>query len=192
MLNTHVRAWCLGALCLASATAWSQAAPNAPQAAANAAARPAPLAPIAAPKGKVILVISGSIDQSNVQGGAKRVELDAQALDALPVHQIKTGTPWHKEVVTFSGPRLSDLLALVGARGENLQIKALNDYQVKVPVADAAKYEPILARKIDGNPLSIREKGPLFMMYPFDAHPELRNDIYFGRAIWQIATIDVK
>lgn len=149
-------------------------------------------APVAAPKGKVILVVSGAVTQGNATGGTKRVELDAEMIDALPVFQIKTNTPWFKEPATFSGPRLSDLLALVGATGDTLQIKALNDYQIKVPVSDAAKYQPILARKIDGKLMSIREKGPLFLMYPFDAHPELRNDIYFGRAIWQIASIDIK
>ena len=166
--------------------AWAQTAP------AGAAGAASLSAAMAAPTSKVMLVVSGAIDKSNVPGTPARVELDAQAIDALPSYTIKTSTPWHKDAVAFSGPRLSDLLALVGARGETLHIKALNDYQIKVPVGDATKYQPILARRIDGKPMSIREKGPLFLMYPFDAHPELRNDIYFGRAIWQIATIDVK
>jgi hypothetical protein len=144
---------------------------------------------LAAPKGKVILTVSGAISNSN---RAALAVLDAAMIDALPVHAIKTNTPWYKKPVTFSGPLLADVLKLVGAKGNTLVIKALNDYLVKVPSDDANLYQVILARKADGKVLSVREKGPLFLMYPFDTKPELKNDIYYGRSIWQIASISVQ
>jgi len=63
---------------------------------------------------------------------------------------------------------------------------------VQVPVSDAEQYRVILARTINGKSLSIRDKGPLFLIYPFDQYPELQNKLYYGRAIWQISVIKVE
>lgn len=142
-----------------------------------------------APSGRIILTISGSINHANAGGMA---QFDAGMIDALPTYSIKTNTPWYKQSMTFTGPRLSDVLAVTGATGSVLEIKALNDYKVDVPFSDATQFQPILARQMDGKVLSIRDKGPLFLVYPFDARPELKNDIYYGRSIWQISNILVR
>lgn len=117
---------------------------------------------------------------------------DSAMLDQLTQYEITTHTPWYDQAKTFRGPRLQDVLTKVGANGTQLTITALNDYSVQVPASDAAQYQVILARTIDGKPLSIRDKGPLFLIYPFDQYPELRNKLYYGRAIWQISQIKVE
>ena len=43
---------------------------------------------------------------------------------------------------------------------------------------------------IDGKPIGVREKGPLFVMYPFDERPELRTSVHFSRCIWQLKSIE--
>ena len=35
-----------------------------------------------------------------------------------------------------------------------------------------------LARLLDDKPMPVRDKGPLFIIYPFDSKPELRNAVY--------------
>ena len=84
------------------------------------------------------------------------------------------------------------LLDAVGAQGQTLQMVALNDYAVNVPVSDAREFGPLLATHIDGKVLGVRDKGPLFLIYPFDAKPETRADQYYGRSIWQITRITVQ
>jgi len=37
----------------------------------------------------------------------------------------------------------------------------------------------------------VRDKGPLFMIYPFDAQPELRSAVYYSRSVWQLSEIEV-
>ncbi|AKA17775.1 molybdopterin-dependent oxidoreductase [Aeromonas hydrophila] len=135
------------------------------------------------------LRVEGAITQPNYQQDAL---WDTAMLDQLPEYEIKTHTPWYDEEKTFRGPRLSDLLAKVGASGKQLTITALNDYSIQVPTSDAAQYQVILARSINGKPLSVRDKGPLFLIYPFDQYPELRNKLYYSRAIWQINKIKVE
>ena len=45
---------------------------------------------------------------------------------------------------------------------------------------------------MDGKPLSVRDKGPLFLIYPFDKNPELYNEKYFSRSVWQIKKIEIR
>ena len=68
---------------------------------------------------------------------------------------------------------------------------ALNDYRVDIPVADVQRFDVILARLLDGQPMAVREKGPLFVMYPFADHAELRNAVYYSRCAWQLKAIEV-
>lgn len=137
----------------------------------------------------IVLKVEGSISPPAHQA---QILWDSAMLEQLPQHEIKTHTPWFNEAKTFRGPLLQDVLAKVGATGKQLTITALNDYSVQVPTSDAEQYRVILARTINGKPLSVRDKGPLFLVYPFDQYPELQNKLYYGRAIWQISAIKVE
>jgi hypothetical protein len=87
---------------------------------------------------------------------------------------------------------LSDVLKAVTASGSNIKAAALNDYKVNIPIDDAKKYGVILARQMDGKKLAIRDKGPLFVMYPFEQFPEIKTSVYYSRCIWQLHTISVE
>lgn len=113
-------------------------------------------------------------------------------LEALGTSSIRTSGPWIDDVPVFEGVPLARLLDEVGAHGEMLSIVALNDYVVDVPVSDAALHGPILAMKRDGIPMPVADKGPLFLVYPYDSDPELQTDVYYARSVWQIATIEVR
>ena len=49
----------------------------------------------------------------------------------------------------------------------------------------------MLATKMNGDYMSVRDKGPLFLIYPFDTNPELFNEKYFSRSVWQIREVEV-
>ncbi len=40
--------------------------------------------------------------------------------------------------------------------------------------------------------MSVREKGPLVIIYPFDDKPELRDAVHYSRAIWQLRSLELK
>ncbi|MNI91058.1 Oxidoreductase molybdopterin binding domain protein [compost metagenome] len=70
---------------------------------------------------------------------------------------------------------------------------ALNDYYIDVPVSDVKKYNMVLAYKMNGEMLKIRNFGPLFLVYPRDAGgAELNSPLYNSRFIWQIDRIAIK
>jgi hypothetical protein len=145
--------------------------------------------PLPPPSGTPVLTISGKIGVTNV--GSQAV-FDAAMLDRFEVRSITTQTPWYPNAVTFSGPALKAVLDAVQAQGRRLKVVALNDYAAHVPVSDATDYGIILARRVNGKALSVRDKGPLFLMYPFDAYAELRRDDLYSRAVWQIRHIAVE
>jgi hypothetical protein len=135
-----------------------------------------------------LLIISGKI--AGTEKGS--LTFDRAALEALGTVSFTTSTPWYDEPVTFEGVPLAVLMKSVGATGERLVAIALNDYSAELPMADVTKYNPILALKRNGTYMPIRDKGPLFIVYPFDSKPELKAQQFYSRSVWQVARIDVR
>ncbi len=139
------------------------------------------------PTGPVVLSVGGDIVHRNA---GDRADFDMDMLAALPQHTLVTTSPWHKQPTRFTGPLLRDVLASVGAAGRKVHATALNNYQIEIPVEDLLKYNVVLARLVDGQPVRIRDKGPLLIMYPFDQTSALRTQVHYGRAIWQLRHLD--
>jgi hypothetical protein len=142
-----------------------------------------------APKGPVVLTVTGAVTVTNGPNGA---EFDLEMLEALERKATTTKTPWTEGETTFEGPLGRALLDAVGATGATLTVTALNDYAAEVPAADFRQHDVILATRMNGELMSVRDKGPLFVIYPFDQEPDLYTEVYFNRSVWQIAKIEVR
>lgn len=134
----------------------------------------------------VILTIDGAI------AGGTPVDFTRAELEAIGSATIATTTPWSDGTTTFEGVPMSALLAHIGATGETADVLALNNYRTSVPVADFSAYPVILALKKNGEYMAVRDKGPLFIIYPFDDFEELRADIYYSRSAWQVRSMTIK
>lgn len=140
------------------------------------------------PTGEVILTIIGHVDHPNAGATA---QFDLAMLEKLAGRIAQMETPWTTGKVRFSGPLLKAVLDAAGAEGTLLKMKALNDYTADVPMEDA-EMNTILATRMDGRTMSVRDKGPVFLIYPFDESPDLYNEKYFSRSVWQIKEIEVQ
>jgi hypothetical protein len=149
----------------------------------------APSFALEAPAGRPILTISGALSKPNAGTVAK---LDMRMIEALPQQTFTTRTPWYAKPVTFTGPLLADVMAAVGGKGSALSATAINDYTITIPMDDVNARRVIVARLIDGKPIPVREKGPLFVVYPFDSDAALRTSTYYERSIWQLKSLEVK
>ncbi len=141
------------------------------------------------PTGPVVLTIRGSVGQAS-QGG--QAQFDMKMLEKLPQKSFTTQTPWYPQPVSFTGPLLRDVLAAAGAKGTKITAVALNDYKTEIPFDDATRHEVIVARLMNDRPMPIREKGPLFIVYPFDTKAELRTELYYNRSAWQLNALQVR
>ena len=72
-----------------------------------------------------------------------------------------------------------------------LRATAINDYTVEIPVSDAVEGGPIIAYSVDGKPMSVRDKGPLWVIYPYDSGAQYRSEVIYSRSIWQLDRIEV-
>ena len=143
---------------------------------------------LSAPSGDVVLTVTGAIDNLN---GTVAAQFDEAMLDALASHTTTTITPWYDQAVTFKGPLASALLDAVGAHGTMVRVTAINDYSAEIPIKDFTDSPVILATSINGKLMSVRDKGPIFIIYPFDQNPSLYNEEYFGKSVWQVNKIEV-
>ncbi len=141
-----------------------------------------------AARSEPVLNISGKIKVSNSPQG---FGFTLDMLSALPQHQFRTRTPWHAGSPQFSGPLLRTVLDKVQAQGQVLRAIGLNDYVVELPASDADDWNVIVALLQDGRPMPVRERGPLFIIYPFDERTELRRQQYFNRSVWQLCRLEI-
>ena len=85
--------------------------------------------------------------------------------------------PTTQPSVSFSGPL------------PPMFLPALNDYRVRIPIADFRRWPVMLALKMNGQYMSVRDKGPIWVVYPNHLDPELGQDAYQARWIWQLVEI---
>lgn len=145
---------------------------------------------LAAPEGPVLLTVTGAIGASNAPEGAV---FDDAMLAALPQVSFTTTTIWTNDrEVAFTGPTLASVLDAVGASGDAVSARAINDYVVEFDRDELTEEAPIVARMIDGEPFGIRENGPLWVVYPYDSGPEYQTELVYARSIWQLVELTVE
>lgn len=116
-------------------------------------------------------------------------EYDLEALQALPQTSFATTTLWTEGEQEFTGVLLSDLLADAGITEGRILATAINDYAVEIPLDEIDDIAPIVAYHLNGETMSVRDKGPLWIVYPYDMSVEYQTEINYSRSIWQLDRI---
>jgi hypothetical protein len=119
-------------------------------------------------------------------------EFDLDSLKKLPQQSFTTHTPWFKDPMTFTGPLMRDVLASAKLKGTGLSAVALDEYKAKLPFSDAERFDVILAHSVNGEHMSAKNKGPLFIVYPYDSKKELQTVLYYQRSVWQLKALIVE
>ncbi|MEN3794570.1 oxidoreductase [Fulvimarina sp. MAC3] len=125
-------------------------------------------------------------------GTSEAIVLDGEALAALPTTGFETTTPWTEGPTRFEGVPLSVLIDRFGIQGETIEATALNDYSVTLPATDENGFDPLVAYKVNGEYISVRDKGPFWIVYPFDSDDRLASEAYYSRSIWQLNRLSAR
>ncbi len=141
------------------------------------------------PEGSILLTVTGKIALKNDARGAV---FDRKMLMALGMQKVKATLPWEDETIIFEGASGKALMEKLGVRSGMVKALALNNYVAEIPVEDFLEKGIILAMKANGKIMGVRDKGPLYIVYPFDDHPDLKNDAYYVRTVWQLKEIQVE
>lgn len=115
---------------------------------------------------------------------------DAELM-ALPQQSFETETIWTEGVVTFSGPSLKAVIAQAAMSPGDVELYAINDYNVVLPAGKIEDGAPIIANRINGAPFSVRDKGPLWIVFPYDGESRYNTEEYFALSVWQLNRLNV-
>jgi len=144
--------------------------------------------PIAAWGEETLLTINRSVN-----GLSDVIELTRSELQQLDQVELRTENEFVDGLTTFTGPLARDVLDSVGRGVRNtVLLTAANDFQVEIPISDFDNYDVVFALSANGETLSPRDKGPIWVIYPMSQHNELQDPIFNARLIWQLVRIDIR
>jgi hypothetical protein len=125
------------------------------------------------------------------QDGTRLVTLDRADMAALPQTAFTTHTIWTEGPQRFDGVSLAALLAHYRIEAGRLDLVAVNDYTVTLPADGIGPVYPVIAHSRNGAPMSLRDKGPYWLVYNYDADPAFQRETIYLRSIWQLDRITV-
>jgi hypothetical protein len=140
------------------------------------------------PTGQVLLTITGDIERKNSEIGA---QFDYDMLERLEFVEKNVITPWTEPESIFSGVLLRSLMEQVGASGNWVRAIAANDYSANIPLSDLTQFDTLLALSHNGKRMRLRDKGPLWLIYPNDSRPDKPESEINTRMVWQLVSLRV-
>ncbi|OKH19943.1 molybdopterin-dependent oxidoreductase [[Limnothrix rosea] IAM M-220] len=146
--------------------------------------------PLPIPKEEPILTVTGKIQAVN-QGD--QLQFDRPTIEKLQLIQYEIFDLFERKNVTFEGVLLNDLMDLwqIKPDATSLEITALNDYTITVPIQTTREIPILFALKQNGVYLERNYRGPAMLIVPpFNEKPEIkipRQDFW----IWQIESVSV-
>ncbi|SDH94252.1 oxidoreductase [Lutimaribacter saemankumensis] len=142
------------------------------------------------PQGRPLLEIHMGLAQAE-QAKVREVMLDDAMLRALPAEDFSTTTIWTDGVQHFRGVRLLTLVRCLGIENGLLTLTAKNEYLIEIPVEDLRPDGALVAYERNGKPMATRDKGPLWLVYPYDSHTDFQTETIYAQSIWQLDRIEV-
>jgi len=136
---------------------------------------------------EVVLTVTGKHGFDTDEEAA----LNFGTIRQLPSFSFTTKTPWTEGEDNWEGVRLSVLLAHLGTSSTQFRAWADDGYEATFKGVDIEKYPVILAYKKNGEYLSLRDLGPLWIMFPFDDHSELDELPIYEISVWQLSRIEI-
>jgi hypothetical protein len=125
--------------------------------------------------------------EGNIVAGPRT--LTQAELDKLPQGEITTTTSWLEGQKTFRGVTGQALMRSLGAAGTTVEAFASDGYSIEIPLADFETTPLLIADEMDGQPLP-EGKGPLWIVYPYDAGYGAQD--YIDRSVWALDRLVVK
>lgn len=126
-----------------------------------------------------------------VAGPAGTRSFSLAELETIGLHRVTTSTFWAGEEGSFEGPLLADVLGHAGLKdAPAIKISALDGFSQLMPREDWLRWPIVLATRHRGEPMSVRNKGPLRIVYPRDMDPLLQESTFRLRWVWLVTRIE--
>ena len=156
---------------------------------------PAPAEDVPQPTGRVQLVIDGKVSVKNKSGG---LWLDLQTLEGLGTETYETFAGPIGRTARFEGIPISQLLDRFALPGvDEVTALGIDGYRRTIPVAELVEHDAFIALRQDGDYLSRRERGPLWIIFPDvpakSGKTLLEEKPYLGSyMVWQLVRLTLR
>lgn len=146
---------------------------------------------VLAAKEPVVLTVYGDITLNNHH--YNRQDFTLSELQALTQAEITTAHPWSTEPHHYRGVDMNSLLNFLFShrRVLSLQLEALNNFSIDVSWEQISSHSPILAWQENKQVMSLRNKGPLWLVLPFDQVSKVQQADFLHFMVWQLRVIRV-
>lgn len=125
-----------------------------------------------------------------IGSGTGERRIDLEEIKRMGGTELRTSTPFSEGTQVFTGVTGSAFVKATAASGRDVRAEALNGYKVVIPWAVFATDTLLIAYARDGKPMTVRDKGPFWIVFPFDASSQFRTDTYKSYAIWSITRFE--
>lgn len=137
----------------------------------------------------IVLTVANTTDHANEK---VTFAFNMALLDALPQEQFSTTTIWTEGPNTFSGVLLKDVVDVTGLQGNLVTAWAINDYMAEFTVGSLAFNSALIATRHNGETMHPRDKGPLWIVFPYSNGSEFQTEAIFAQSVWQLNRLDVE
>jgi len=123
------------------------------------------------------------------------VELSIDDLRAMGDTRFATGTPWTKGTQKFEGITGAQIVAAMEAKGQKLDAKSVlavanNDYSIVIPFEVFNQPTTLVAFAQNGAAMPVRDKGPFWIVFPYDQDSKFLSSSYQSYSIWGLERLD--
>ena len=126
---------------------------------------------------------------------ADAAELTIDELRAMGETKFATSTPWTDGKQEFMGVTGAQIVAALEAKGAKLDAKSVlavanNDYSIVIPFEVFAQPTTLIAFSQNGAAMPVRDKGPFWIVFPYDTDGEFVSSSYQSYSIWGLQRLD--
>jgi len=115
-------------------------------------------------------------------------------LRALPLTEFETSTVWTQGIDSYAGVLLLDLLHHIGhtpVRGA-INVHALDGYSAGIDADLITEQAPLLSFLRNASPMSVRDQGPIWLIFPYDHNSAFRTESIYAKSVWQVRSLEVQ
>lgn len=124
-------------------------------------------------------------------GAQVETKFSMSDLEMFEPMRFVTSTIWTDGEITFEGVEMEKLLDHLSIHKGTLELIAINDYFIQIEVDELRDTQGLLAYRQNGAPMSKRDKGPLWLVFPYDSDVKYQSETFYSRSIWQLSKIKV-
>ncbi len=118
-------------------------------------------------------------------------KISIKALEAdFTLQTVEIYNPWEKRKEIYTGIWVTDLIKKYGQGAHSLTLTAIDNYQVTLKDEDWQNLRILLATKVNGQYIDVKNKGPMRVVFPDYNAADKRYELSLPKWLWMIKQLE--